>query len=71
MGGGIVGLMAAIRAGKLGAKAALTEEANTLRSGAGGTGNDHLRCYISLQILDDSRDAMAAVALAKGWVGDK
>ncbi|MBW1915045.1 MAG: FAD-binding protein [Deltaproteobacteria bacterium] len=45
-GGGIAGLMAAIRAADLGAKVVVAEKANTLRSGAGGVGNDHFSCYI-------------------------
>jgi succinate dehydrogenase/fumarate reductase flavoprotein subunit len=46
VGGGIAGLMAAIRAKELGAKVILAEKANTLRSGSGGTGCDHFRAYI-------------------------
>ncbi len=46
VGGGIAGLMAAIRAAELGAKVVVVEKADTLRSGAGGTGNDHFRCYV-------------------------
>jgi succinate dehydrogenase/fumarate reductase flavoprotein subunit len=46
VGGGIAGLMAAIRAEELGAKVILAEKANTLRSGSGGTGCDHFRAYI-------------------------
>ena len=46
IGGGIAGLMAAIRAAELGARVIVAEKANTLRSGAGSTGNDHFRCYI-------------------------
>ena len=46
VGGGIAGLMASIRAGELGAKVVIAEKANTLRSGAGATGNDHFACYI-------------------------
>jgi len=46
VGGGIAGLMAAIRAGELGAKVVIAEKANTLRSGAGATGNDHFMSYI-------------------------
>lgn len=46
VGGGIAGLMVAIRAGELGARVVLAEKANTLRSGAGATGNDHFMCYI-------------------------
>jgi len=46
VGGGIVGLMAAIHASELGAKVIVAEKANTLRSGAGAMGNDHFACYI-------------------------
>ena len=46
VGGGIAGLMAAIRAAELGAKVIIAEKANTLRSGAGAVGNDHFRAYI-------------------------
>lgn len=46
IGGGIAGLMSAIRAAELGAKAVVAEKANTNFSGAGATGNDHFMCYI-------------------------
>lgn len=46
VGGGIAGLMAAIRASELGAKVIVAEKSNTLRSGAAGVGNDHFQCYI-------------------------
>jgi len=46
VGGGIAGLMAAIRASELGAKVIVAEKSNTLRSGGGGVGNDHFQCYI-------------------------
>lgn len=46
VGGGIAGLMAAIRAADLGAKVIVAEKANTLRSGDAGMGNDHFVCYI-------------------------
>ena len=46
IGGGIAGLMAAIRAGELGAKVVVAEKGNTLSSGAGGLGNDHFICYL-------------------------
>ncbi|MDB9822356.1 FAD-binding protein [Deltaproteobacteria bacterium] len=46
IGGGIAGLMAAIRASDMGAKVVLAEKSNTLRSGSGGMGNDHFQCYI-------------------------
>ena len=45
-GGGIAGLMAAIRAAGEGASVAVVEKANTRRSGSGATGNDHFCCYI-------------------------
>jgi succinate dehydrogenase/fumarate reductase flavoprotein subunit len=46
IGGGIAGLMAAIRASELGAKVVVAEKGNTLSSGAGGLGNDHFVCYL-------------------------
>ncbi len=46
VGGGIAGLMAAIKASELGAKVIVAEKGNSLRSGAGATGNDHFLCYI-------------------------
>lgn len=46
VGGGIAGLMAAINAAEQGARVIVAEKANTLRSGSGGTGNDHFQCYI-------------------------
>jgi succinate dehydrogenase/fumarate reductase flavoprotein subunit len=46
IGGGIAGLMAAIRAAELGVKVVVAEKGNTLTSGAGGMGNDHFLCYL-------------------------
>ncbi len=46
VGGGIAGLMAAIRAAEKGAKVIVAEKSNTTRSGAAGAGNDHFQCYI-------------------------
>jgi len=46
IGGGIAGLMAAIRATELGAKVTVVEKGNALCSGRGGVGNDHFMCYI-------------------------
>jgi succinate dehydrogenase/fumarate reductase flavoprotein subunit len=46
IGGGIAGLMAAISASESGAKVIVAEKSNTMRSGAGATGNDHFGCYI-------------------------
>src|SRR5512137_3071755 len=45
-GGGIAGLMAAIRAAVSGASVIVAEKANTKRSGCGATGNDHFMCYL-------------------------
>ena len=46
IGGGIAGLMAAIRAAELGAKVIVAEKGNALHSGRGRAGNDHFWCYI-------------------------
>ena len=46
VGGGIAGLMAAIRARELGARVIVAEKGNTLHSGRGRAGNDHFWCYI-------------------------
>lgn len=46
IGGGIAGLMAAIRGKDLGAKVVIAEKGATRYSGAGRAGNDHFWCYI-------------------------
>ncbi|MBW2609467.1 MAG: FAD-binding protein [Deltaproteobacteria bacterium] len=46
VGGGIAGLMAAIRASELGADVIVADKANTRYSGSSGAGNDHFMCYI-------------------------
>ncbi len=46
IGGGIAGLMAAIRASELGAKVIVADKGNAISSGRGGAGNDHFMCYI-------------------------
>ena len=46
IGGGVAGLMAAIRASEMGAKVIVIEKGDTLRSGSGSAGNDHFMCYI-------------------------
>ena len=46
IGGGIAGLMAAIRAAEAGAKVVIAEKCNALHSGRGRAGNDHFWCYI-------------------------
>jgi succinate dehydrogenase/fumarate reductase flavoprotein subunit len=45
-GGGIAGLMAAIRAGELGAKVVVAEKGNVEYSGCARSGNDHFETYI-------------------------
>ena len=46
IGGGIPGLMAAVRASECGSSVLVAEKANTLYSGSGGLGNDHFMCYL-------------------------
>jgi succinate dehydrogenase/fumarate reductase flavoprotein subunit len=46
IGGGIAGLMSAIRASELGVKVVTADKGNTLHSGSGSSGNDHFQCYI-------------------------
>ncbi len=46
IGGGVAGLMAAIKAAEQGAQVLVAEKAHALRSGSGATGNDHFLCYV-------------------------
>lgn len=46
IGGGIAGLMTAIRGAELGLKVIVADKSNVRYSGAGATGNDHFQCYI-------------------------
>lgn len=46
IGGGIAGLMAAIRGAELGLRVIVADKSNVRYSGAGATGNDHFQCYI-------------------------
>ena len=46
IGGGIAGLMGAIRAAEGGVRVIVAEKSNVLYSGSGGMGNDHFMCYI-------------------------
>jgi len=69
VGGGIAGLMAAIRASELGARVVVAEKGNTVRSGGGATGNDHFLCYIPEihgsdidPIIEEARGAVAGGA---------
>ncbi|MBW2304327.1 MAG: FAD-binding protein, partial [Deltaproteobacteria bacterium] len=46
VGGGIAGLMGAIRAAELGARVVVAEKGNVKYSGSGRAGNDHFWAYI-------------------------
>jgi len=72
VGGGIAGLMAAIRARELGEKVLLVEKANTLRSGSGGTGCDHFRAYIPEFHGNDIEPVIEEVLESQvGWTRSK
>lgn len=69
VGGGIAGLMAAIRASELGASVVVADKGNTLRSGAGASGNDHIFTYIP---AIHGQDIKAAIQAWRQWsVGGK
>jgi len=69
VGGGIAGLMAAIRAGELGAKVVVAEKGNPLYSGCGRMGNDHFETWIP-DVHGQDRDAWIEELLrtAKGEI---
>ena len=72
VGGGIAGLMAAIRARDSGARVVLVDKANTLRSGSAGTGCDHFRCYIPEVHGPDMGPVVDEVAHSQvGWTRPK
>ena len=68
-GGGIAGLMAAIRAAELGARVVVAEKGNVKYSGCGRMGNDHFETYIP-EIHSSDRDAWIEELLrtAKGEI---
>lgn len=75
VGGGIAGLMAAIRASELGADVVIADKANTMYSGSGGGGNDHFMCYIpevhgpDIQpIIEDVQNSLVAGMTDKDFV---
>ncbi len=81
IGGGIAGLMAAIRAAQLGAKTLVVDKANVKYSGAGATGNDHFQCYIPEAhgndfdgIIDEFQNSQQAtirdVNFIRTWMGN-
>ncbi|MBW1997335.1 MAG: FAD-binding protein [Deltaproteobacteria bacterium] len=69
IGGGIAGLMAAIRAGELGAKVVVAEKGNVLYSGCGRMGNDHFETYVP-EVHGEDKDAWIEELLktAKGEI---
>ncbi len=56
IGGGIAGLMAAIRASEMGADVVVAEKGNVLYSGCGRMGNDHFETYIP-EVHGEDKDA--------------
>lgn len=69
VGGGIAGLMAAIRASELGVNALVAEKGNPLYSGCGRMGNDHFETWIP-EVHGENRDAWIEELLhtAKGEI---
>jgi len=81
VGGGIAGLMAAIRAAECGAKVIVVDKSNVKYSGAGATGNDHFQCYIPEYHGDDFEAAIEEfqtgqqatirdIAFVRAWLGN-
>ncbi len=68
-GGGIVGMMAAIRAAELGAKVVVVEKSNTVHSGNGGAGNDHFLCYIP-EVHGSDLDAFIQAAIMEAQLAE-
>lgn len=68
-GGGIAGLMAAIRASECGAKVVVAEKGNVKYSGCGRAGNDHFETYIP-EVHGPDKDAFIEELLrtAKGEI---
>lgn len=69
VGGGIAGLMAAIRAAEVGANVVVAEKGNVLYSGCGRMGNDHFETHIP-EVHGEDRDAWIEELLktAKGEI---
>lgn len=69
VGGGIAGLMAAIRSSELGAEVIVAEKGNAQYSGCGRMGNDHFETYIP-EVHGDDKDAWIEELLrtAKGEI---
>ena len=71
VGGGIAGLMAAIRAAESGAKVIVAEKGNALASGAGRAGNDHFQCYIPEAHGPDIKPFIQKLSSFRGQLRDK
>lgn len=71
VGGGIAGLMAAIRAAESGAKVIVAEKGNALASGAGRVGNDHFQCYIPEAHGPDIKPFIQKLSSFRGQLRDK
>jgi succinate dehydrogenase/fumarate reductase flavoprotein subunit len=69
IGGGIAGLMAAIRASEEGARVVVAEKSNTVRSGSAGLGNDHFRCYVPEIHGTDMKPNLEALVRSPGGGG--
>lgn len=69
VGGGIAGLMAAIRARDMGARVVIAEKGNVTYSGCGRAGNDHFETYIP-EVHGKDKDAFIQELLrtAKGEI---
>ncbi len=70
IGGGIAGLMAAIRASELGAKVVVADKSNTIHSGKGGAGNDHFLCYLP-EVHGSDLDAFIQEAILETQMGEQ
>jgi len=71
VGGGIAGLMAAIRAAESGAKVIVAEKGNALASGAGRAGNDHFQCYIPEAHGPDIKPFVQKLSSFRGQIRDR
>ncbi len=71
VGGGIAGLMAAIRARELGAKVVIAEKGNALASGSARAGNDHFQCYIPEVHGPDIKPFIHQLQSHRGQIRDK
>lgn len=71
VGGGIAGLMAAIKAAESGAKVIVAEKGNAIASGAGRSGNDHFQCYIPEAHGPDIKPFVQKLSSFRGQLRDR